>query len=246
MSILLFGVLIVLPIVSQILPVMKKIQLIPLILNFGDDNFYGPWDKKFYDPGYGVGAHPQDFHKALPRYYLPEVKEEFNHRKNWRDIETRDTTPKRREFKGKEGFQVCVDVHQFAPNEITVKTVDRAVIVEAQHEEKEDALGYISRHFRRRYMLPEEYHIQDVVAMLSSDGVLTVKAPPPGSDTGARSNEKEVHIHHTGPAYLNVRGGGGVVRPTTLVIPKSSTGDSIKDDFEIVTEEEAAGSSSAK
>lgn len=233
---------------------MKKIQLIPLILNFGDDNFYGPWDKKFYDPGYGIGAHPQDYHKALPRYYLPEVKEEFfNHRKNWREIETRDTTPKRRQFNAKEGFQVCVDVHQFAPNEITVKTVDKdVIIVEAQHEEREDPLGYISRHFRRRYILPKEYHIKDVVAMLSSDGVLTVKAPPPPlpqevegtAGNGAKLNEKEVHIHHTGPAYLHVRG------MNVPVIPKSTTNDSIKEDFELVEKEEreeevVAGSSSS-
>lgn len=210
---------------------MKKIQLVPLILNFGDDNIYGPWERKFFDPGYGVGAHPQDFHKALPRYYLPEPKQE-SHRRNWREIETRDVTPKPREHLGKEGFQVCVDVHQFAPKEITVKTVDQAVVVEAQHEEREDQLGYISRHFRRRYVLPEEYNVKDVVAMLSCDGVLTVKAPPISSTT-MPGQEKEVYIHHTGPAFLNVRGGAVSVNPNGT----NNGNKEIDDDFELLEEE---------
>lgn len=224
--------------------VMKKIQLIPLILNFGDDNFCGTWDRKFYDPGYGVGAHPQDFHKALPRFYQPETEEEFsNHRRNWREIETRDVTPKRRDHKGKEGFQVCVDVHQFAPSEITVKTVDQSVIVEAQHEEKEDPFGYISRHFRRRYILPEEYHAKDVVAMLSSDGVLSVKAPPMSS--GMPGMEKEVHIHHTGPAYLNALGVTVNPKERTPNTRNNNNEDTnrIEKDFELLEEAATAGGS---
>lgn len=31
---------------------------------------------------------------------------------------------------GKDGFQACVDVHHFQPNEITVKTVDNQVVIE--------------------------------------------------------------------------------------------------------------------
>lgn len=174
-------------------------KLIPLILNFGDDNFYGPWDKKFFDPGSSIGAHPQDFHKALPRYYhVSDRNAPHNHRKNWRAIETRDTTHKPRQNLGKDGdFQVWIDVHQFAPNEITVKTVDQAVIIVAQHEEREDSIGYISRHFRRRYILSDEYDAQKVTAQLDSEGVLTVKAPPASKST----HERDVPIHRTGPAY---------------------------------------------
>ena len=35
---------------------------------------------------------------------------------------------------GKDGFQACVDVHHFAPSEVTVKTVDNQIIVEGKHE----------------------------------------------------------------------------------------------------------------
>lgn len=38
-------------------------------------------------------------------------------------------------------FQVILDVQQFTPNEITVKTTDKFVIVEGKHEEKADEHG---------------------------------------------------------------------------------------------------------
>lgn len=73
--------------------------------------------------------------------------------------------------------QVILDVQQFSPDEITVKTVDNYVIVEAKHEERQDEHGYISRHFVRRYVLPPSHDLVNVTSTLSSDGVLTVTAP---------------------------------------------------------------------
>lgn len=40
-------------------------------------------------------------------------------------------------------FQVILDVQQFTPNEITVKTTDKFVVVEGKHEEKADEHGYV-------------------------------------------------------------------------------------------------------
>jgi hypothetical protein len=73
--------------------------------------------------------------------------------------------------------QVILDVQQFAPSEITVKTLDNTVIVEGKHEEKQDEHGYVSRHFVRRYILPSDIEVNNIVSSLSSDGVLTVTAP---------------------------------------------------------------------
>jgi crystallin alpha B len=73
--------------------------------------------------------------------------------------------------------QVILDVQQFAPSEITVKTLDNTVIVEGKHEEKQDEHGFVSRHFVRRYILPKDIEVNNVVSSLSSDGVLTVTAP---------------------------------------------------------------------
>ncbi|XP_017085296.1 heat shock protein 67B1 [Drosophila eugracilis] len=77
------------------------------------------------------------------------------------------------------GFQVSMNVKQFAANELTVKTIDNCIVVEGQHDEKEDGHGVISRHFIRKYILPKGYDPNEVHSTLSSDGILTVKAPPP-------------------------------------------------------------------
>lgn len=102
---------------------------------------------------------------------------------------------------GPDGFQVCLDVQHFVPSEITVKTVDNFIEVEAQHEERQDEHSFVSRHFRRRYKLPEGFKIEDVVSSISSDGILTLKVPPSLSGEGS---VRHIPIHQTGPALLNI------------------------------------------
>lgn len=74
-------------------------------------------------------------------------------------------------------LQVILDVQQFAPSEIVVKTQDNIVVVEGKHEEKQDEHGFISRHFVRKYVLPSDIEPLDIMSSLSSDGVLTISAP---------------------------------------------------------------------
>jgi len=74
-------------------------------------------------------------------------------------------------------YQVIVDVQQFAPEEITVRTDDKCITVEAKHHERKDRHGYVSRQFMRRYVLPKGYDIGHVKPSLSSDGILTITAP---------------------------------------------------------------------
>lgn len=103
----------------------------------------------------------------------------------------------------KDTFQVCMDVKDFAPNEISVKTVDNSIVVEGKHEERQDEHGYISRQFTRRYVLPDGYEAKDVVSQLSSDGLLTLKAPPVAK-TPKGGNVRVVQIQQTGPADRTV------------------------------------------
>ncbi|XP_052845927.1 heat shock protein 67B1 [Drosophila gunungcola] len=94
------------------------------------------------------------------------------------------------------GFQVSMNVKQFAARELTVKTIDNCIVVEGQHDEKEDGHGVISRHFIRKYILPKGYDPNEVHSTLSSDGILTVKAPPPlpVSKGGLERQERIVDI----------------------------------------------------
>lgn len=99
----------------------------------------------------------------------------------------------------KDGFQVCLDVQQFTPSEINVKVMDHFIVVEGKHEERADDLGMISRQFTRRYALPKEYNMNDVVSTLSSDGVLTIKAAPVNKTPEIK--EKVIPIQITGPVH---------------------------------------------
>ncbi|XP_026320332.1 protein lethal(2)essential for life-like [Hyposmocoma kahamanoa] len=97
----------------------------------------------------------------------------------------------------KDKFQINLDVQHFAPEEISIKTADGYLIVEAKHEERPDEHGFISRSFTRRYALPEGVEADLVTSRLSSDGVLSIVAPlkaPPKS-----ANERVVPIIQTGP-----------------------------------------------
>uniref|UniRef100_A0A2M4CVF0 Putative alpha crystallin n=1 Tax=Anopheles darlingi TaxID=43151 RepID=A0A2M4CVF0_ANODA len=92
-------------------------------------------------------------------------------------------------------FQINLDVQQFAPEEISVKYVDKSLVVEGKHEEKEDEHGYISRHFVRRYMLPAGHNENQIESSLSSDGILTITCPRLAIE---KKPEKSITITHTG------------------------------------------------
>lgn len=98
-----------------------------------------------------------------------------------------------------DGFQVSLNVQNFKPEEVSVKVIDNNVIVEAKHEERNEDDSYVSRHFSRRYTLPDDCSITDIVSNLSADGILTVRAPPKQIDT---KNARNIHIQHTGTKHI--------------------------------------------
>ncbi|CAG9768149.1 unnamed protein product [Ceutorhynchus assimilis] len=98
----------------------------------------------------------------------------------------------------KDQFQANIDVQQFTPEEITVKLEDEnSVTVEGKHEEKQDEHGYISRHFVRKYVLPEDCDVKKLQSKLSSDGVLSISAPKRRKIT--KQKYREIPIVRTGP-----------------------------------------------
>lgn len=183
-------------------------SLVPLLSEFDTFNDV----EQLFEDTFGLGIHPMDIFRPYQRsLVLHTPRRRFNPymvakyiRPNRNradgDLQKSDLIP----HVGKDGFQVCMDVAQFTPNELTVKTVDREVVVEGKHEEREDEHGFIQRHFIRKYTLPKGYDPKDVVSTISSDGVLTVKAPPPASKN-KKSNERIIQIQQTGPAHLSVK-----------------------------------------
>jgi len=104
----------------------------------------------------------------------------------------------------KDKFEVNLDVQQFAPEEITVKVTGKNTItVEGKHEEKQDEHGFVSRHFVRKYILPEGHDVDNIVSNLSSDGVLSITAPrvEQGDD-----EHRHIPIQQTGVPMKAVKG----------------------------------------
>ncbi|XP_018569502.1 alpha-crystallin B chain-like [Anoplophora glabripennis] len=94
----------------------------------------------------------------------------------------------------KEKFQLKLDVQDFKPEEIRVKTVDgNAVEIEAKHDEKYDE-GFISKQLIKRFVLPKGHDLKSVVSSLSTDGVLTITARRRVEDL----EEKSIPVIHEG------------------------------------------------
>ncbi|XP_033339724.1 protein lethal(2)essential for life [Megalopta genalis] len=101
----------------------------------------------------------------------------------------------------KNKFQVTLDVHQFAPDEVKVKVLGKSVVVEGKHEEKQDEHGWISRQFVRKYFVPEQCEIDELKCSLSSDGVLTITSPRKDQNSKLE-NERVIEIENTGKPAL--------------------------------------------
>ncbi|XP_017464916.1 PREDICTED: heat shock protein 23-like [Rhagoletis zephyria] len=179
---------------------------LPILLNLIDelDN------PLYYGNDFGLGLHPHHIHRHR-RHNEPAASNLLGYTLPLSLVNRLGERPLSRRGRqgegklsvvGKDGLQVCMDVAQFKPSELSVKVVDNSIVVEGKHEEREDEHGYISRHFVRRYALPKGYNADNVISTLSSDGVLTVSAPKPQEEA---SNERVVQIQQTGPAHLNVK-----------------------------------------
>lgn len=107
------------------------------------------------------------------------------------EIEWRDPWFERN-LRSKGPFTVKLDVKNFAPKEITVKTIDDNIIVEGKHEENCEEKGHITRHFIKTFSLPEGHEAEDVVSSLSKNGILTITAPNKAKST--ESEEREIPI----------------------------------------------------
>lgn len=100
------------------------------------------------------------------------------------------------------GFRVEIDVRQFKPHEIAVKTTDDYVVVEGKHARRNDGNGLVERHFLRKYLLPRGFNANEVISDLSSDGILSIKAPPPPPVKYYKPGERLVKVHETGKLAL--------------------------------------------
>jgi len=74
-------------------------------------------------------------------------------------------------------FKITLDVKNFDPEDIKVKTVGDVVEIQGRHEEKKDETGVVKRDFTRKYNIPTNVDPLAITSALSQDGILTVSAP---------------------------------------------------------------------
>ncbi|XP_076007024.1 heat shock protein beta-8 [Genypterus blacodes] len=77
---------------------------------------------------------------------------------------------------GGEPWKVCVNVHSFKPEELSVKTRDGFVEVSGKHEEKQEEGGIVTKNFTKKIQVPVDVDPLTVFASLSPEGVLIIEA----------------------------------------------------------------------
>ena len=79
-----------------------------------------------------------------------------------------------------DSYKILVNVENYNPEELVIKTVDNTVIVEAKHEEKTpEGRSYSTQSFNQSFTLPRGVNPESVTSALSKEGVLTITAPLP-------------------------------------------------------------------
>jgi len=93
-------------------------------------------------------------------------------------------------------YKILVNVEKFKPEELVIKTVDNAVIVEAKHEEKtSEGRSYATQSLNQSFTLPRGVNPESVTSALSKEGVLTISALLPKS-LKSSNPERLVPIKH--------------------------------------------------
>ncbi|XP_063981208.1 protein lethal(2)essential for life-like [Diachasmimorpha longicaudata] len=186
-------------------------SLVPLLFS----NWWEDLDRphRLVDQDFGLQLEPEQLLSPhlLSRYFHPSDYHRPRHplvyHRPWAELLRKTDTGASTVNADKNKFQVILDVQQFKPDEINVKVVDKCVVVEAKHEEKQDEHGWISRQFVRKYMIPEQCDIDQVASNLSSDGVLTITAPR--KQVPKVEGEKIIKIEHTGKPAIRETGDAG-------------------------------------
>uniref|UniRef100_A0A6E8VME8 SHSP domain-containing protein n=1 Tax=Anopheles coluzzii TaxID=1518534 RepID=A0A6E8VME8_ANOCL len=181
-------------------------SIVPIFFrNWWDDEWDRPlWNSRLLDQHFGGGVTADDLLNAMasvsdrrlqPRHHHHHLNHRYSRPWHSSCLATKKDSGSTVNVTG-DKFQINLDVQQFSPEEISVKYVDKSIVVEGKHEEKQDEHGYISRHFVRRYVLPNGHNESDIVSSLSSDGILTITCPR--KELEQKKPERAIPITHTG------------------------------------------------
>merc|ERR1711920_1114673 len=89
-------------------------------------------------------------------------------------------------------MEISLNTTGYKPSELKVNVADGELTIEGKHEEKSEA-GHtmVSKQFSRRYTLPAEAKLTEVVSNLSQDGVMVITVPKEKKIQEIKEKEKE-------------------------------------------------------
>jgi len=92
------------------------------------------------------------------------------------DVATPVKNPIITDADGSRKLRLQVDIGEFSPEDVVVKTMDRKLVVHAEHEEK-TAGRTLHKEFNKEYDLPESVDPSTIQAYIGEDKNLTIEAP---------------------------------------------------------------------
>jgi HSP20 family molecular chaperone IbpA len=101
---------------------------------------------------------------------------------------------------GNRAIQLYIDLRQFKPEEISVKTKDDHLEISAKHKD-ENEHGWVTREYFRAFPLPQEVNREEVSSVLSPEGILIVEAmlkPAQSMSVTGQEGAKTLPITHEG------------------------------------------------
>ncbi|XP_012677436.2 heat shock protein beta-2 [Clupea harengus] len=140
--------------------------------------------RRFYDQNFAEALTPQDLLTPVlyHGYYIrPRINKQLE--RGFSDVESEDNW-----------YRVLLDVCQFTPDELNVRTVDNLLEVSGRHSQRVDQHGFVSREFTRTYILPMGVDPLLVQVSLSHDAVLCIEAPRKTADIEPVVNQLQIKM----------------------------------------------------
>ncbi|XP_011298418.1 protein lethal(2)essential for life [Fopius arisanus] len=189
----------------------SRMTLVPRLFSHWWESLDRP--HRLLDQNFGVALRPEQFMRDFDKI-TDRVIRDFErswapttYYRPWADLMRDDNAGFSVVNADKDKFAVSLDVQQFSPEEVNVKVVDKYIIVEGKHEEKKDDHGIISRHFVRKYLVPEQCDSEKASSTLSSDGILSITVPRK-PESIEEKQEIPIKIQHTGKPAIEDKSEG--------------------------------------
>ena len=96
---------------------------------------------------------------------------------------------------GNRSFNLSLNLKEFSPEEVKVKTVGQNVVISAKTEKKSED-NYYLREFSQSFSLPADLKLADLQSKMSDDGFLVINAPLPKLSEIKEKTEKPIEIKH--------------------------------------------------